>query len=70
MAFCSGNEWINYVTIGSIKIMNKIQKQLQSYFEFKNDNDIIQVNFNIIMNIYVSDESLSCPIDVNRFSNS
>ncbi len=43
---------MNYVTIGSIKIMNKIQKQLQSYFEFKNVNDIIQVNFNIIMNIH------------------
>ncbi len=62
---------MNYVTIGSIKIMNKIQKQLQSYFEFKNVNDIIQVNFNIIIIlINPSDESLSCPIDVNRFSNS
>ncbi len=62
---------MNYVTIGSIKIMNKIQKQLQSYFEFKNVNDIIQVNFNIIIIfINASDESLSCPIDVNRFSNS
>ncbi len=51
--------------------MNTIQKQLQSYFEFKNVNDIIQVNFNIIIIfINASDESLSCPIDLNRFSNS
>ncbi len=42
---------MNYVTIGSIKIMNKIQ--VQSYFEFKNVNDIIQVNFNIIINIHM-----------------